>query len=267
MAPGAVAVERQPAGLGELNEVILRGKAVAVVDGARPDVAAGGLEQASFACVREIRGEDFVADAFSELWILDGKEDFNASVKITLHPIGATEIKIGCASIFEIEDAAVFEKASDNAANADATTDATQAGDESTLAANDEINFDAGFGGAIEGLNYGRIEKRVEFGDDARRTPSAGVASLAVDERDGRFCQIGGSDHERLVMRLLGVGGEEIEEVVDGGRDAFIAREEAEVRVKARGGRIVIAGAEVGVAADFSIGIVTDNEREFCVSL
>ena len=253
--------------MSELNEVILRGKAVAVADRAGPGVAACGLKPASFSGVGQVSGEDFVANALAELGILDGKENFNAGVKIALHPIGATEIKIGLPAIFEIEDAAVFEKTADDAEDADTAADTAQAGDKSALAANDEINFDAGLRGTIEGLNHGRIEKRVEFRDDASGVAAAGVARFTVNEGDTGFGEIGRRDKERLVMRLLGVSGEEVEKVVDGRRDAFIAREETKVRVKARRGRIVVAGTEVRVAADFSVGIVPDDEREFCVSL
>lgn len=144
VAPGAVAVERQTAGLGELNEVSLRGKAVAVWNGAGPCVAAGGLEQAGLASVGQIGGEDFIANALAELWILDGKEDFDAGIEIALHPVGATEIEIGLTAVFEIENAAVLEETADDAADADTAADASQAGDESALAANDEINFDSG---------------------------------------------------------------------------------------------------------------------------
>ncbi len=72
------------------------------------------------------------------------------------------------------------------------------------------------------------------------------MAGFAVDETNARFGEIGGCDKKRLVMRLLGVGGEEVEKVVDGGSDAVIAREETEVRIEPRGGGIVIAGAEMG---------------------
>ena len=68
-------------------------------------------------------------------------------------------------------------------------------------------------------------------------------------------------------MRLLGIGGEEIEEIVNGGSDAVVAGEKTEIRVEARGGRIVIARTEVGVAPDFSVGIVADNESELGMSL
>jgi len=50
VAPGAVPL-RADRRLGELNEVSLRGKAVAVWNGAGPCVAAGGLEQAGLASV------------------------------------------------------------------------------------------------------------------------------------------------------------------------------------------------------------------------
>ena len=57
-------------------------------------------------------------------------------------------------------------------------------------------------------------------------------------------------DKERLVIALLGTRSEEVEDRVDGRGDLRIAGEEAQIGVEARSRRIVVAGAQVGVAAD-----------------
>src|SRR5262249_34254707 len=147
------------------------------------------FKQARFACVREIRGEHFVADALAQLRILNGEKNFDTGVKITLHPVRAAEVEVGVAAVLEIEDAAVLEEAAHHAADPDAAADAAETGNERTLAANDEVNFDACLRRAIERLNHWRVKQRVELGDDPRGLAALGMTGFAIDERDGCFRQ------------------------------------------------------------------------------
>src|SRR5215475_10354031 len=134
---GSSAVNRKLAELRKPDEMFLSRKTVAVADGTWPRVATVRLEQACLPCVGKIGGEHFIANAFTELRVLDGKQDFDAGIKIALHPIGAAEIEIGIPAIFEIKDAAVFQEAANHAADSDAAADAAQTGNEGTLASND----------------------------------------------------------------------------------------------------------------------------------
>ena len=96
---------------------------------------------------------------------------------------------------------------------------------------------------AIESLDHRRVEKRVALGDDASGTAAASIPRFAVDEGDASFAKVAWRNEERLVVRLLGVGGQIVEDIVDGGGDGVIAREKTEVRVIPRSGRIVIPRA------------------------
>src|SRR5262249_48928385 len=136
--------------------MLLRRKAVAVADGTRAGIAAVGFEHSCFAGIREIRRQDFGANAFSELLVLYRVKHFDTGVKITWHPIGAAEIKVGRAAVFEIEDAAMFEKATNDAANTDTTADAAQPRNERTLAADNQIDLHARLRCAVKRLNHGR---------------------------------------------------------------------------------------------------------------
>src|SRR4051794_14975706 len=169
-------------------------------------------------------------------------------------------------AIFKIEDAAVFEEAADDAANANAAADAANTGDQNALAAHDEIDLDTGLRRAVKRFDDSRIDNRVHLNDHAGGFSALGIARFTINQRNTTFGEIARSDEQRLVAGLLSVGREVIEDVVDGGSDVWITGEQAEVGVKAGGGRIVISGTEVRVAADFAVGVVADDEREFRVS-
>ncbi len=87
-----------------------------------------------FASIREIGRENFIADALAERGIFEGENHFDAFVEIAGHPIGAAEKHLRLAAIFKIVDAAVFEKAADDAAHADAAADAAQSGNQVCIA-------------------------------------------------------------------------------------------------------------------------------------
>ena len=91
------------------------------------------------------------------------------------------------------------------------------------------------------------------------------MAGFAVDEGHAFFGHVARGDEQRLVMALLGICGEEIENVLDGGRNIVVGGEQAEVGVKAGGGRIVIPGSEMNVAANLTVGIIADDEQELGV--
>src|SRR4029077_1448201 len=136
----------------------------------------------------------------------------------------------------------------DDAADANAAAESTNAWNEDALPANDQVNFNASLRRAIEGLDDSRIDDRVHFDDHAGGLAAFGVASFAIDQGDAALGEIARCDEQRLVAGLLGVGGEVIEDIMSGRSNFGIAGEQAEIAVEAGGGRIVVTGAEVGVA-------------------
>ena len=81
-------------------------------------------------------------------------------------------------------------------------------------------------------------------------------------ERDRR-------DQQGLVGVGLGfpVGGEIAEDALHGFGDLRARGEQADVGVEARGDGVVVAGAEMGVAADDAVGVAADQQRELAVGL
>src|SRR5271155_2403583 len=175
-----------------------------------------------------------MVDAVAECGIFERENDLNAFVEIARHPVRAAEKHFRLAAIFKIIDAAVLEITADDATHADAGADAAKPRNQGALPADDEVDFHAGLRGAIEGLNDAFIDERVHFDDDASRASAAGVASLAIDEGDTAFEHVARGDQQRLVVILFGVGGEKVEDVLNGGGDFVVGGEEAEVGVETR---------------------------------
>src|SRR5579863_4272235 len=98
----------------QLHEMLLHRKPVSIPHRARPGVCAIGVQNASFACVGEVRRQNLVADTLAEMRLLERKHRFNAFVEIARHPIGAAEIQLGLAAVLEVIDAAVFQESPDD---------------------------------------------------------------------------------------------------------------------------------------------------------
>src|SRR5262249_2478208 len=113
----------------------------------------------------------------------------------------------------------------------------------------------------------GRIDQGIDFGDDTSGPAALGVACFAINEGNAVFRHVARSDEQWLVVRPFRVCGEKVENVVHRGRDRFIAGKQAKVAVKTRGRWIVVSRAEVGIAADFSVLIFADDERDLRVRL
>jgi hypothetical protein len=72
-----------------------------------------------------------------DLLVLDGHDDFHASVKITHHPIRAAEKDLFFPTISEIEDAAVLKESPDDATDGDVLGEPGDAGPQHAHAAHD----------------------------------------------------------------------------------------------------------------------------------
>ena len=74
----------------------------------------------------------------------DRKQYFHPVVEIARHPVGAGKVKLFFAAATKIQDAAMFQKAADNAADCDATTHTGNAGTQRADATDDQIDCYAG---------------------------------------------------------------------------------------------------------------------------
>jgi hypothetical protein len=92
------------------------------------------------------------------------------------------------------------------------------------------------------------------------------VDDLTFDKLLGALEEVYWGYEELAVVLLCGVAGEVVEEVCGVGAEVFVDGHEAEVRVEAGGDGIVVAGAEVGIAADL-VAFFSDYEQELGVDL
>ena len=74
-------------------------------------------------------------------------------------------------------------------------------------------------------------------------------------------------DEQRAVIVGLRMGGEVIEDAVNGGGDFRIGGEQTEVSIETSGIGVVVAGAEVGIAANGAIGVAADEQGQLAVRL
>ena len=230
-------------------------------------IGAVGLLDAGFDGVGEIGGKDLVVDAGFDGGIADGEGDFAAFEEIARHPVGGAEVDFVVAAVGEVEDAGVLEEAADDGADADAAGQALDAGAEDAEAADDEVDFDAGIGGVVESFDDAGLEERIHLGDDVGGAAGAGVFGFAANEAEEAFGHGERSDEERAVVVDLGVGGEVVEDHVHALGDLRVAGEQAEVGVEARGDGVVVAGAEVAVAAGDAVFVAADEQGQLAMGL
>src|SRR5207342_3609 len=108
---------------------------------------------------------------------------------------------------------------------------------------------DAGARGRVQGLDDFTITERVHLRRDLRRQAAFGAPFFAIDELQELAAQTRRSDHELGQPRRIRVTGNGVE---DRGRvraELVRAGHEAEVRVEPGRPLVVIAGAEVQIAA------------------
>src|ERR1700721_2994004 len=98
--------------------MFLRRESAPIAQRARPRIATVCAEWARSARVREIGGQNLVADALVMLRVLQRKQHFHTFIEVSRHPVRASQIKIGLPSVFEVKNPAVLQKPSDHAAHA-----------------------------------------------------------------------------------------------------------------------------------------------------
>ena len=89
----------------------------------------------------------------------------------------------------------------------------------------------------------------------------AGVLGFLVDELDEGVEEAEGGLEDAVEVADLAESGELLEEVVDVLADGFVAGEVAEVGVGAGGADVVVAGAQVDVAAEVFAFAADDHEQ------
>lgn len=139
--------------------------------------------------VFEVGTEAFVDEPAAKCRIQHRKCDFNPSEKIAIHPICAGEKHPVVAVVEEIENPAVFEKASDDGADANMFREAGDPGSQGARSTDDQIDLDAGLRGLIQRANNLRFQQRIHLGDDVCRLALPGAVGFTRDPLQQRRMQ------------------------------------------------------------------------------
>ena len=133
-------------------------------------------------------------------------------------------------------------------------------------AAHDQVDLHAGAAGFIQGLDDALFQQRIQLGDDACLAAGLGGFGLALDGLQQRAVQPEG----RLQQRLQAAGGTQAgqaaEDLVHVGADFLVGGEEPEVLIQACRARVVVAGAQVGIASQ-PFGLASQHQGQFGVGL
>ena len=113
----------------------------------------------------------------------------------------------------------------------------------------------------VELVDHLGVDERVDLHHDLAVGPG-----LAADEIAQLVAQVHRRDQEPAVLARAAVPGEVVEQLRQVGAEVGIARQHAEVFVGGRGLRVVVAGAEVAVAAD-AVGLLADHQQDLGVGL
>ena len=95
----------------------------------------------------------------------------------------------------------------------------------------------------------------------------ARVLRLAIDQGDALFRQIERRHQQRIVAGILRIGGQKAENIVHRARDLRIRREQTQVGINSRRGRVVVSGADVRVTARHAVRIAAHQQRQLAVRL
>src|SRR5216110_2862747 len=104
----------------------------------QPHITAIGLQLARFYLVIEETRQNIFHHFFARSGRIDGESNFDPPIEITRHPIRAGEINVGLAGVFKIINAAMLEKASHDADDANVVTQTGHSRSQTTDPADDE---------------------------------------------------------------------------------------------------------------------------------
>src|SRR6266581_4344425 len=212
-------------------------------------VTAVGVHVPGLDVVAEVGIQAFLDDAPLELVLENREADLDAAEEIPLHPVGARKVDPVAAAVMKIEYPRMFEEAADHRADPDVVGEAGHAGAQDADAADDQVDGDAGLAGLVERGDGLGLDQGVHLGDDAARAALARRRGFAANGGEQARMQSEWRLPEVAQAGGLAEAGDFLEEVADVLADFLVAGQQAEVGVEPRRARMVVAGAEMDVAA------------------
>src|SRR5882762_8493512 len=171
------------AGIG--HEVGMGGKPVLL--GPYPRIRAVGSEVPALQCVTQIGHHDLVEHLAMHRHIFDRHQRLDPPIEIAQHPVGGADEHLGLVggqlvAIAEADDAAMFEKAADDALDPDVLGHAGHARPQTADAAHHQVDHDPGLRGLVEQVDQRRVNERIELDPDLRGPAGSGMGDLRLDQ-------------------------------------------------------------------------------------
>ena len=144
----------------------------------------------------------------------DRCHQFDAFVEVARHPVCRRNEDVFLAAVVEVEQAAVFQEAADDAVDFDVFADARQARADDADAADDEADLDAGCRRFIELGDDVLIEERIHLGHDDSFLAGLGLSDFLIDfltEQDAVYVTNGIMHAKKLTQKgciVYLIGGE-----------------------------------------------------------
>src|SRR6266849_6244373 len=209
------------------------------------------------------------AQFLAQLDILDRRHHLDAAFEITLHAVGRSDQVFVVAAIVEVVDASVLEKTSDDAHDADVLGEPGEARPQTACIAYDEVDLHAGACGTIKSARDVSVLEGVYFELNqaaANRVPRL-QAHLALDSIEQSLLEKSRRGQELAVFAPGPVtGSQEIEQLRQVAADRVVGGEQTEIGVEARGAGMIIAGADMSVAAQ-AVVVLPHDLDDLAVSL
>ena len=184
--------------------------------------------------------------------VLDGEHQFHPAVEIARHPVRRGQVYLALAAVFKHESPGVLQVASHDGAHVNVVAHALDFRDHAADAAHDQVDFHARASGIEQRPDDRLVRKGIHLRHDACTASGQGMPALALDQvqQCGRKL-IGRGD--QLLQRLRSAALQPPEKGGRVGGERRIRGEQAKVGIQPRGAVMVVAGAQVHLAARLSV--------------
>ena len=161
----------------------------------------------------------------------------------------------------------MLEEAADDGADANSFRQAFDAGAQDAEAADDQVDFDAGLRGLVKGFDHAGSSRAFILATMCAGRPAWACSCSRRMRRRKLSAMVSGATSRGQIVVDLGVGGEVIEDHVHPLGDLRIAGKQAQVGIEAGGDGVVVAGAQVAIAAGHAVFVAADQHGQLAVGL
>src|SRR5829696_588021 len=229
--------------------------------GRDPALAFGRLAAVPAAVLGQLPGLDVVGqhdvqdllEPAGQVGVGDRGDDLDPQVEVAGHEVGRADVVLAAAAVGEVPDAAVLQEPADDGADPDVVAHPRDPGPQPADAPPDQVDLDPALGGGVQGADAGCVHQSVHLHGDAAGAAAGVALGGPLDQLDDPLAQGVGGDQDLAVAAAAGVAGERVEQVGEVGAEVLVTRQQPQVGVEPGRLGVVVAGADVDVAADAAV--------------